>query len=177
MSNTNAVVFTGNLGADVDYRVFANTGKGRSELSIAVTKYRPDPQNAGQFIPKTSWVPVKMFGQLAERARDRLVKGSTVAITGHLEEDTWDDKATGQKRSRLYVVADSFEVITDRKATAQPVAGANANYAAPAPQAAAQPVAQPAPQQDYRMPPHQPAQAPAAQPQAAQPQAVPAGYR
>ncbi|HPF15417.1 MAG TPA: single-stranded DNA-binding protein, partial [Planctomycetota bacterium] len=38
-------------------------------------------------------------------------KGASAFFEGRLELDTWDDKATGQKRSKLYVVADNWEFV------------------------------------------------------------------
>lgn len=110
MSNTNVVVITGNMGDDVDYRVFPQTGNGVAELRVAVNKHRLN-QQTGQFDTYTAWVTVKMFGKLAERANEKLSKGAKVTVTGELAEDNWEDQPTGQKRSKLYVVGNSFEYL------------------------------------------------------------------
>ena len=39
-----------------------------------------------------------------------ILKGLPVIITGRLEQRTWDDKDTGQKRSTVEVVADAVAV-------------------------------------------------------------------
>ncbi len=109
-NNTNVVVVTGNLGCEVDFRVFPQSGSGVSEFRVAISKYRPNDQ--GGFETYTTWVSVKMFGKLAERARDKLVKGAKVALTGELSEDSWEDTETGKRRSKLVIVANAFEVLS-----------------------------------------------------------------
>ncbi|MFC1337405.1 MAG: single-stranded DNA-binding protein [gamma proteobacterium symbiont of Clathrolucina costata] len=109
MSNTNVVVLTGNLGDDVDHRVMPQSETSVAEIRIAVNKHRPNQE--GGFDTFTAWVPVKFFGNLADRAKEKLAKGAKVAITGELAEDTWVDKNSGQRRNKLYVVGSSFEPI------------------------------------------------------------------
>ena len=53
----------------------------------------------------TTWHNVKTFGRLAETARDQLKKGGKVLVEGKLTTETWDDKQTGQKRSKTVIVA------------------------------------------------------------------------
>ena len=109
MSNTNVVVISGNLGADVESSA---TGGGTmvANIRIAVNKHSPDGQ--GGFNTKTSWVSVKSFGPIAERMIGKLSKGSKVIITGELEEEVWKDKQSGANRSKLVVIANSYESLS-----------------------------------------------------------------
>jgi len=109
MSNTNVVVVTGNLGAEVEFRVIPQSETAVAEIRIAVNKHRPNPEAESGFDTITSWVTVKFYGKLAERAKAKLSIGVKVAITGELAEDTWVDKPTGKNRSKLYVVGNAFE--------------------------------------------------------------------
>ncbi len=118
MSNTNVVVLTGNLGDNVDYRVFPKSQKGVAELRIAVNKHRFNGDTQ-QFDTITSWVTIKMYGQLADRANEKLSKGAKIAIEGELVEDNWVEQPSGQKRSKLYVVASSFEYLGGGTRTTQ----------------------------------------------------------
>jgi len=119
MSDTNVVVVGGNLGDDVSYRVIPQSGKGVAEIRIATNKHRLKPD--GGFDTSTSWVTVKFFGKIADRVRDKLSKGDKVTITGELSEDRWVDKNSGQNRSKLFIVANSYEY--HGRATKSPDAG------------------------------------------------------
>lgn len=110
MSNTNIVVVTGHLGDDVDFRVFPNTGNGVSEFRIAVNKHRLN-KHTDEFDTYTTWITIKVFGKLAERAKEKLFKGAKVTVTGELAEDSWDDRQTGQKRSKLYIIGNTLEYL------------------------------------------------------------------
>jgi single stranded DNA-binding protein len=110
MSNTNVVVITGNLVADVDYRVYPQSGDGIAEMSVAVNKHRFN-QQTNQFDTFTTWVPVRMLGKLAERAVEKLSKGAKLTITGELAEDSWVDDSTQKQRSKLLVLGGSFEYL------------------------------------------------------------------
>ena len=107
MSDTNVVVVGGNLGDNVNYRVIPQSGKGVAEIRVATNKHRLKPD--GDFETSTSWVTVKFFGKIADRVKDKLSKGDKVTITGELSEDRWTDKNSGQNRSKLYIVANSYE--------------------------------------------------------------------
>lgn len=113
MSNTNIVVLTGHLGAVPDYRVFPQSGNGVATLRMAVNKHRRNALT-GEFDTVTTWVSIRLFGKLAERAREKLTKGDKVTITGELAEDTWVDRDSGQQRSWLYVVGTACELLSGK---------------------------------------------------------------
>src|SRR4029079_6274599 len=52
-----------------------------------------------------------LFGKTAEVASQYLSKGRPVYVQGRLKLDQWDDKQTGQKRSKLGGVADRIEFV------------------------------------------------------------------
>ncbi|MCD8561914.1 MAG: single-stranded DNA-binding protein, partial [Acholeplasmataceae bacterium] len=60
---------------------------------------------------ETTFVDVDVFGKQAETLGQYLKKGRPIYIEGRLKLETWDDKQTGQKRSRLGVVLESFQFI------------------------------------------------------------------
>lgn len=61
---------------------------------------------------ETCFVEVELWGKTAEVVGDHCHKGHTIFIEGRLKLDTWDDKTTGQKRSKLRVVAEEFKFVT-----------------------------------------------------------------
>lgn len=97
----NKVILNGNLCADPESRT-SNAGKAITNFRLAVTG-RGD---------KTTFVDVTTFDKTAELVAKYKVKGDPVLIDGRLELDTWDDKTSGQKRSKLYVIADNVEFLS-----------------------------------------------------------------
>ena len=54
---------------------------------------------------------VTLWGRTAEVAHQYSGKGKPLFVEGRLHMDSWDDKATGQKRSKLKVVADNIQLM------------------------------------------------------------------
>ena len=59
-------------------------------------------------------VDVTLWGRTAEIAGEYLNKGRPVYIEGRLQMDSWDDKNTGQKRTKLKVVGESLQFLGSR---------------------------------------------------------------
>ena len=93
------ITLIGNLTATPELRYGKNGGKPWATFSVAVNKGREEEGN------KTShFFDVKCFNEFAEHMAE-LPKGTRVLIIGHQEQESWDDKATGKKRSKHVVVA------------------------------------------------------------------------
>jgi single-strand DNA-binding protein len=96
----NSVQCVGNLGADPELR-FTTSGGKICEMRIAV--YAGKYQNGKA---RSAWITVKCFGHAAEWAGDNLLKGDRVAITeGQIDEESWQDRETSKRRSKLIVKA------------------------------------------------------------------------
>lgn len=111
--STNVCTISGNAGADAR-SLTTNNGTVIAEFSLASTRYKLS--SSGEKTSTTSWIPVKGFGRVAERIGSQVLKGVRVIVTGSLVEESWIDKQSGQKRSRLVLMADSFELIGGTKA-------------------------------------------------------------
>ena len=113
MANLNKVLLLGNLTRDPDLR---HTPKGTAvaELGIAVNRRTQDGN--GGWRDETTFVDITAWGSSAENAAKYLTKGRAVFIEGRLQLDTWDDKETGQKRSKIKVVAENIQFLPDGKA-------------------------------------------------------------
>jgi single-strand DNA-binding protein len=111
MANLNKVMLIGNLTRDPELR---HTPKGTAvaELGLAINRVWRDEQ--GQKQEDTTFVDVTLWGRQAEVAQQYLTKGSPCYIEGRLNLDTWDDKATGQKRSKLKVVGETLQLLGSR---------------------------------------------------------------
>jgi single-strand DNA-binding protein len=112
MPSYNRVVLMGNLTRDVEVR-YIGSGTACTEIGIAVSRQWFDKQ-ANQKKEETTFVDVTLWGRTAEIAGEYLAKGRPVLIEGRLQLDQWDDKTSGQKRSKLKVVGESMQLIGSR---------------------------------------------------------------
>ncbi len=70
--------------------------------------------DSGEKREEVTFVDVTLWGRTAEVASEYLKKGRPVFVEGRLQMDTWDDKQTGQKRTRLRVVAENMQLLGGR---------------------------------------------------------------
>ena len=110
MSGTNVVVLTGRLGKDPELKS-TNTGKALAKFSIAVDDGWGEKK-------KTDWWDVEVWGKTAEAVGRLVTAGKRVTVTGALKQETWQDKQTGDKRSKTKILALSVDII-DYAATNQ----------------------------------------------------------
>lgn len=107
MPGLNKVFLMGRLTRDVELR-YTTKGTAVAELSLAINRVWTDE---GQKYEETTFVEVTLWARTAEIAAQYLHKGSTACIEGRLALDTWDDKQTGQKRSKLKVVGENLQLV------------------------------------------------------------------
>jgi single-strand DNA-binding protein len=111
MANLNRVLLIGNLTRDPEVRY---TPKGTAVAEIGLAINRTYSGEDGEKKEETTFVDVTLWARQAETAGQYLKKGRQVFIEGRLQLDTWDDKQTGQKRSRLRVVCENFQFLGSR---------------------------------------------------------------
>lgn len=58
------------------------------------------------------FIDITVFGTLAENVVETVTKGATVIVDGTLEQQHWEDKESGEKRSKFVIIADSIGVST-----------------------------------------------------------------
>lgn len=92
----NQVILMGRLTRDPEVRT-TSTGKTITSFSIAVD--RGGQEDAADFFDVTAWE------KLGELVSQYLSKGRRCLVQGRLRQDSWDDKETGKKRSKVEVVA------------------------------------------------------------------------
>jgi single-strand DNA-binding protein len=108
MGSFNKIILMGNLTRDCETR-FAGNGTAIVKFGLAVNRRFQDAD--GNWKEQPTFVDVTIFGKRGEAFARFHGKGKQALIEGQLRMDTWDDKQTGQKRSKLYVVADSWEFV------------------------------------------------------------------
>lgn len=168
----NRVNITGNLTRDPELRSTAG-GMAVLGFGVAVNDRRKN-QQTGQWEDYPNFVDCTMFGNRAEALSRILRKGMKVAIEGKLRYSSWEDKNGGGRRSKLEVIPDEVELLSQNANAQQPQQYAPQGYQ---PQSAPQQVPQQwNAQQAYQNPPAAPQprqQAPAPAPQAYAPQQAP----
>jgi single-strand DNA-binding protein len=112
MANLNRVLLIGNLTRDPELRY---TPKGTAVTEIGLAVNRVYSGEDGEKKEETTFVDVTLWARQAEIAGQYLKKGRPVFIEGRLQLDSWDDKQTGQKRSRLRVVAENLQLLGSRQ--------------------------------------------------------------
>ena len=108
MASFNKVILLGNLTRDPEVR-YTPKGTAVTELGMAVN--RVYTAENGEKREETTFVDVTLWGRTAEIAGEYLRKGRPVFIEGRLQLDTWDDKQSGQKRSKLKVVGEGLQLL------------------------------------------------------------------
>jgi single-strand DNA-binding protein len=117
MANLNRVLLIGNLTRDPEVR-YTPKGTPVTEIGLAVNRIYSGED--GEKKEETTFVDVTLWARQAEIAGQYLKKGRPVFIEGRLQLDSWDDKQTGQKRSRLRVVAESLQLLGSRQESEGP---------------------------------------------------------
>lgn len=104
-NDLNQCSFIGRLAKDPEARFLPNGGQVTS-FSIACGSTWTD-KNSGQKQEKTEWIPIVIFGKLAEIAAQYLTKGSKVFIQGSFKTRKWQDQS-GADRYTTEIVLDAF---------------------------------------------------------------------
>lgn len=111
MANLNKVMLIGNVTRDPEIK-YTPKGSAVTDLGIAVNRvYTPE---GGEKREETTFVDVTLWGRQAEIAGEYCKKGRSIYIEGRLQLDSWEDKASGQKRSKLRVVGENFQLLGPR---------------------------------------------------------------
>ena len=114
MANFNKVILAGNLTRDPELKY---TPKGTAVTKIGLAINRNWTTESGEKREEVTFVDVTAFGKQAETISQWLRKGRSVLVEGRLNLETWDDKVTGQKKSKLGVIMESFSFLGDAKGT------------------------------------------------------------
>lgn len=107
--SSSPVTIVGNLTRDPELK-FLGEGSGKLEFSVAANHNWRD--QSGEWQQKTSYFDCIAWRKTAEDAARVLEKGLGVVVVGRLEQRSWDDEASGQKRSKVEVVVDEIAVLT-----------------------------------------------------------------
>ena len=108
MANFNKVILAGNLTRDPELRY---TPKGTAIARIGLAINRNWRTETGEQKEEVTFVDVDAFGKQAETIGQYFKKGRPILIEGRLRYDSWEDKQSGQKKSKLGVVLEAFQFL------------------------------------------------------------------
>jgi single-strand DNA-binding protein len=119
MTSFNKVILLGNLTRDPEVRYTPN-GSAVASFALAVNrKYK----QGDEMKEEVSYIDIVVFGKQAENCGQYLNKGDAALIEGRLQQRRWDDKETGQKRSKVEVAAQSVTFMPKRQSAGGQVGG------------------------------------------------------
>lgn len=107
----NKCMIIGNLGADPEMRYTAN---GSAVTTFRVATTRSFSGTDGQRRDETEWFSIVTWNRLAETCAQYLVKGRQVYVEGRMQTRSWDDQATGTKRYRTELIAETVKFLGGR---------------------------------------------------------------
>src|SRR5258708_31776602 len=108
MASFNKVILVGNLARDPELRY---TPKGTAIAKFGLAVNRAWTSESGEKKEEVTFVDIDVFGRTAENVAQYMRKGSPMLVEGRLRLDQWDDKQTGQKRSKLGVVGEIIQFL------------------------------------------------------------------
>jgi single-strand DNA-binding protein len=106
MASLNVCGFTGRAGKDPEVRYF-ESGKMVTEFNIAVDGWKRDE--------KPLWLKLKIWGKTADVAANYVRKGSMIAVSGQLENETWTDKGSGEERSKIVLNVKDLTLLDSKR--------------------------------------------------------------
>ena len=103
--NLNRIMMAGNLTKDPELRK-TPTGKVVTKISIAANaRYGTGEDRKTD----TTYIEVDVWGVPGENLSKLARKGQEILVEGSLKQDTWEDKQTGESRSKYFIRADSWQ--------------------------------------------------------------------
>jgi len=109
--NQNLVLLTGNLTRDPDVR-FTQAGTAVCNCAVASNRRR---KSGEEWVDDVVFIEFAIWGKSGEAFAKFFRKGQPVQLEGHLTLDQWEDKASGQKRSKLKVTVDEWYFVGRRE--------------------------------------------------------------
>ncbi len=104
MASMNRVILAGNITRDPEIR-FTGQGVPVCSFGLAVNRVRSKDKDAVDFFDVSVW------REQGEAVANHKRKGDPVLVEGRLQHRTWEDRESGQKRSKVDVVAESVQFL------------------------------------------------------------------
>ncbi len=108
MAGFNRVILIGNLTRDPELR-YTPQGTAVADLRLAVTTVRG--RSGSERKEEPLFIDCTVWDRQAETCSEYLSKGRPVLVEGRLIEDQWQDKKTGERRSRIKVYVQNVQFL------------------------------------------------------------------
>ena len=109
MASVNKITLLGRLGKDPEIK-YTPSGVAVADFSIATSEFWKD-KNTGAKQEKTHWHNCTAFARTAEVLGEYVKKGDQIYIEGSLDQQSWDDKDSGQKRYKTVVKVSNIQLL------------------------------------------------------------------
>jgi single-strand DNA-binding protein len=107
MADLNRVTLVGRLTRDAELK-YTSGGMAACKFSIAVNRKR---KNGDEWVDEASFFDIVLWGRQGEAINQYLVKGKQVGIDGELRQERWQDRDSGQARSKVEIVASNIQLL------------------------------------------------------------------
>lgn len=111
MASFNHVVLMGNLTRDPEIR---STASGQQVAAFGLAVSRKYKDKAGNLKDETSFFDIEAWGPQTNTIAKYLTKGACLLVDGELRQETWEDKQSGQKRSKVKVICIRFTMVGNK---------------------------------------------------------------
>jgi single-strand DNA-binding protein len=108
MASLNQVTLLGNLTRDPELRYLAD-GTAVTDIGLAISESYKNKN--GEKVEDVVFIDVTLWQRTAEVACEYLTKGSPVLVVGRLKLDSWQDKTSGEKRTKIKVTGDKIQFL------------------------------------------------------------------
>lgn len=112
MASYQQLTALGNVTRDIELRYLA---KGTAVARVSIAINRKWKSESGEQKEEVTFLDLDVFGKQAEILSQYVRKGDPLFVTARLRNESWEDKQTGQKRSKLAVVLESFQLLSGRR--------------------------------------------------------------
>ncbi len=109
MRGFSKAIVAGNVTRDPEMR---STAGGSQVCSFAIAVNRTFRDSSGNQQDQVSYIDCVAWGKSAEIISQYVKKGSALLVSGRLEQRSWEDKNTGQRRSRTEIIIEDFSFIS-----------------------------------------------------------------
>lgn len=108
MRGFSKAIVAGNLTRDPEMRA---TPSGAQACNFTIAVNRVFKGNDGNQQEQTSFIDCVAWGRSGETISQYVKKGSALLVSGRIEQRSWEDKTSGQRRSRVEIIVEDFSFI------------------------------------------------------------------
>jgi single-stranded DNA-binding protein 1 len=103
-------IIMGNLTRDPELR---NTPSGASVCTFTVAVNRNYKDSSGSLQEAVSFIDCVAWNKPGEIINQYAKKGTGIFVSGRLDQRSWEDKTTGSRRSRVEIVVEDFNFMSN----------------------------------------------------------------